>query len=364
MLDSADGPLGRGRGAGKENMPNDQAQYATIAEVAAELNGHARGRAIGDLQEIRRQLKGHPRLPTRKLFDGRTTFDSYAFHVGGRTELQFNIGPESGDQDLRYGVAFSLETNQTLPDIDVLARSARRFSDFLTNHPDEYGDLRMWHYANWSRSSDYAPGPIPSELFRPRVFIFLGELRPRLNIDYDRILDVFDRLLHLYRYVEGTMSYPAIAPVNGAFTFVPGCTVKPATTTASAAQRELDVFLRHNEIQLALYRHLVSKYGDVVSTEQANGAGGRIDVVLRHGSDYWFYEIKTALSARGCVGEGLAQLLEYSFWPRLQEAKRLIIVGEPAPDADTNTFLARLRSQFALPVYYERFDMASGQLVG
>jgi len=87
-------------------------------------------------------------------------------------------------------------------------------------------------------------------------------------------------------------------------------------------------------------------------------------VVLRHGSDYWFYEIKTALSARGCVREGLAQLLEYSFWPRLQEAKRLIIVGEPALDADTNTFLARLRSQFALPVYYERFDMASGQLVG
>jgi hypothetical protein len=102
----------------------------------------------------------------------------------------------------------------------------------------------------------------------------------------------------------------------------------------------------------------------VVATEQANGAGARIDVALRLGLDYWFYEIKAALSARACVREGLAQLLEYSFWPRVQEAARLIVVGEPALDQDTSAFLARLRDQFALPVYYERFDMASGRLAG
>jgi hypothetical protein len=34
----------------------------------------------------------------------------------------------------------------------------------------------------------------------------------------------------------------------------------PAGATASVAQRELD---RHNEIQLALYRQLTSKYGGV-----------------------------------------------------------------------------------------------------
>jgi hypothetical protein len=239
-----------------------------------------------------------------------------------------------------------------------------RFSDFLTSHPDEYGDLRIWHYAASSRSANYPPSPIPPELFRPRIFIFLGELQPRMDIDYDRILDVFDRLLALYRYVEGSASYPAIGAVDGAFNFVPGCTVKPARTTASVPQRELDVFLRHNEIQLALIRHLQSKYGEVVRDERSTGGGSRIDVVLRLGSDYWFYEIKTALSARGCVREGLAQLLEYCFWPRLQEAKRLIIVGEPDLDEDTEAFLARLRNRFALPIYYERFDKASGQLAG
>jgi hypothetical protein len=107
-----------------------------------------------------------------------------------------------------------------------------------------------------------------------------------------------------------------------------------------------------NEIQLALVRHLRNKYGDVVPDELRTGAGARIDVVLRLGSDYWFYEIETALSARGCVRGGLAQLLEYCFWPSLQEAGRLIIVGEPALDL------------VCAAVYYERFDMTSGQLEG
>ena len=110
-------------------MPNDQAPYATIAEVAAELNARARTCPLGDLREIRRQLKGRPRRLTRKLFDSRATFDSYAFHVGGRTELQFSIGLESGDEELRYGVAFSLETNQTLPYIDVLKRRVKRLKE-------------------------------------------------------------------------------------------------------------------------------------------------------------------------------------------------------------------------------------------
>ena len=110
MLDIAGGPLGARTAPGERIC-------RMISRRTAELNERARGRAVGDLQEIRRELKEHPRLLTHNLFDSRTTFDSYAFHVGGRTELQFNIGLESGDEDLRYGVAFSLETNQTLPDI-------------------------------------------------------------------------------------------------------------------------------------------------------------------------------------------------------------------------------------------------------
>src|SRR5205085_1190762 len=100
-----------------------------------------------------------------------------------------------------------------------------------------------------------------------------------------------------------------------------------------------------------------------VGTEQGNGAGARIDLVVRHGPEYWFYEIKTALSSRSCIRQALAQLLEYSLWPNVQEAKRLIIVGEPPLDQDAEAFLVLLRDRFALPIYYEQFDMQSGELV-
>jgi hypothetical protein len=49
----------------------------------------------------------------------------------------------------------------------VLKPNVSRFNDFLANHPDEYGDLRMWHQADGSPSSiNYPPSPIPPELFR------------------------------------------------------------------------------------------------------------------------------------------------------------------------------------------------------
>jgi hypothetical protein len=74
-------------------------------------------------------------------------------------------------------------------------------------------------------------------------------------------------------------------------------------------------------------------------------------------------EIKTAMSARGCIREGLAQLLEYSFWPRAQVADKLVIVGEPALDEDSHKYLTTLRQRFSLPLEYQQFDVAGETFV-
>lgn len=242
----------------------------TIQDIVAEINNRARGRPIGRLQELRRDLKGRSHIPTHKIFYSQTTFDKYAFHVGGRTELQFNVGFED-DKQLHYGVAFSFEPSRTLPDIEVLIPKIGRFNDFLRQYVDEFADMRMWHYEGKARSTDYYPGPIPPELVRPHIFIFMGALQPLSSINFDLILDNFDRLLPLYRYVEGNQSYPAISEHSGSFIFTPGCAIKSTSTTASGRQEELDIYLRHNELQLALYRHLSEKFGgQSVGTEQGN----------------------------------------------------------------------------------------------
>ena len=46
------------------------------------------------------------------------------------------------------------------------------------------------------------PGPVSSDLIAPNVFVFLGNRQPAKNIDYQKVLDTFDRLLPLYKYVE------------------------------------------------------------------------------------------------------------------------------------------------------------------
>jgi hypothetical protein len=422
--------------------------------IVAEIERRAQTHEIGHLQEIRKELKGKIRLPGPTIFHRDTVMDTYAFHYGGRKELQFNVGTEPGDR-IRHGVAFSFESSRSLPEPDLLLPSVKRFNDFLRVHPDSYRDMRMWHYdEHEQRSAEYRPIPIEPDLIRRGVFIFMGKTQPLISLDYDLILDDFDRLLPLYEFVEGSgdssaeqassstlyiagdkpagpntffhavqtqarqpitlsdlierlraihkmpegrslvptstkdhdfvikvrTTYAAthgyLKPIGDEssatdkgtgrrtkFTFTSGCTLKRLSTTVSLAQRELDIDLRHNAIQRGLHNHLVAQYGqDNVGTELENAAG-RVDVVVRRDSGYWFYEIKTASTARGCIREALPQLLEYSYWPGAQVANRLVVVGEPPLDRDSEQYLSTLRDRFGLPAEYEQFDIKSGRIV-
>ncbi|PVE25791.1 hypothetical protein DC522_03185 [Microvirga sp. KLBC 81] len=328
-------------------------------EIAAlELNRRAPSFRIGKLQELRTRLKSLKRRPGNTIFSHQTIFDEWAFHVGGRSELQFNIGIEGvhGQATIRYGVAFSFEPSRSLPSIDLLVPKAARFNEFLRLYPDLYDDMRMWHYLRSHRSSDYPPTIILPELVQPGIFIFLGRREEADSLDYDSVLRTFDRLLPLYEYVEGGQgAQPTIEPTGTVFKFKAGCSPKASTTAATQVQRQLDVSLRHNELQTALYEHLVTKHGaDSVGTELVSGNGARIDVVLRSADGYSFYEIKTAGSPRACIREAIGQLLEYAFWPGAQKASRLIVVGEPPLDNDGREYLRRLNERFPVPLVYKQ----------
>jgi hypothetical protein len=244
----------------------------------------------------------------------------------------------------------------------MLLPSVRRFNEYLTLYPEQFSDMSMWNWdGNEREQSDHAPSPIQPDLIRRGVFIFMGRLQPSNSIDYDLILDDFDHLLPLYRFVEGKEVFPKLTQaVRGGFQFKPGCSVKPARTTGSLQERELDIALRHNELQRALHDHLASLYGAGEVGTEPDSAGGQVDVVVRRSQRFWFYEIKTAMSARACIRQALAQLLEYSYWPGAQEADKLIIVGEAYLDIEAKLYLASLRERFGLPIEYEQFNMATG----
>jgi hypothetical protein len=334
------------------------AKELSIYNIALNINNRANRYSIGGLQDIRTELKGLKHRPGPNIFSSQTISDDWAFHTGGRSELQFNIGweYESGFQELRHGVAFSFETSQTLPSIEVLVSKVRLFNDFMRIHPDLYSDMHMWHYYKEKRSSDYLPTPIEHALVTEGCFIFLGKRQPSDKIDYDIILEDFDRLLPLYRYIEGNgRSYPTILPSNIPFTFKPGCSIKISSTLATYKQKQLNVKLLHNQMQETLYQRLVSQYGEEnVGTELVSGVGTSVDIVVRTVHGYVFYEIKTAITPRACLREAIGQLLEYSFWPGAQSAIKLVVVGESPIDDVCAEYLRRLNLRFPLPIDYEQ----------
>ena len=331
-----------------------------LPTFAMALNSKAQSYRIGTLQQLRSDLHGLKRRPGINIFSSQTITADRAFHHGGRSELQFNIGTGEGTDGtmFRYGVAFSFETSQSLPTIDVLIPKVRLFNDFLRRHPDLYADMRIWNWCDRGRSGESLPGPIPHEWVSKGVFVFLGHRSSVQELDGDRILAEMDRLLPLYEYVESKGGRHRLSkPDEERFVFRPGCTSKAAATKASYAQQELDVNLRHNQLQDALYRRLVKRHGaGNVGTESSTGIGTRVDLVVRQPSGYSFYEIKTSLEPRACIREALGQLLEYAFWPGSQEAYQLIVVGETAADVDVKEYCRRLNMRFSLPIQYQHIE--------
>ena len=115
--------------------------------------------------------------------------------------------------------------------------------------------------------------------------------------------------------------------------------------------------MRHNEIQEKLYQQLCEKYGESnVGTEIETGYSTSIDAVVRIKDEQWFYEIKTASSAKACIREGLSQILEYAYWSGKPQAQRLIVVSTNPETSGTKRYIEFLRCNFKLPIYYEQIS--------
>lgn len=320
-----------------------------LGQIAEEINNYSKKYDVGNLQTIRKNIKSLSKLPSRFLFDQRTVFEEWGWHYGGRTELQFNIGIEGNF--LRYGVAFSLECSQSLPSIDVLVPKIELFNEFLVESSERFSDLRMWHYEE-DRSKDYMPSLIPQELVREGIFIFLGAKQELNNIDYSLVLETLDRLLPLYLFTENSKPEVSLKNIYNGFQFKHGCSIKLSSTSASLTEKKLNIRLKHNDYQYYLHRELVYIYGEENVGTEINLNGTSIDLVVKDKGVYYFYEIKTASTAKACIRQALGQILEYSYWPGNQKAEKLVVVGAPSLDKDTTKYIEYLRNKFNLPIEY------------
>ena len=359
------------------NQPNRTVSYRrvlnlnqpSIQDITDAIEARAAGFEFGQLQGIRQRLKGLQRC-SKTIFKAKTIRDNYAFHYGGRTELQFNIGFENDENDvptLRHGVAISLKRGPSVNVIDEsIFNRIDRLNEYIELHADQLSEFQM--YNSWYNSNDWsgyhALRPLSPEVVDLDAFIFIGRHQSADQVDVEFILRDFDRLLPMYEFVEGTGDPPpADEPTQR--DFVPGLTRKKSSTKVTLAERRLNKTLRHNDIQQALGLFLIERHGEnAVCDEYSVVNRNKVDVAVQEDDELIYYEIKVGVTARHCLRQAIGQLLEYSYWPQSRPAARLIVVGEPELDAPADEYLADLRAMFGVPIYYRQFDMKESRLVG
>lgn len=342
----------------------------SLQEIVTALNERARDHRIGELPEWRKQHKGKNRLPRTLFYAKVPKADQdrdYVFHVGGLSELQFNVGfePVNGVHTFRYGIAFSLQpTREYHADklVPLFRPKIERFNKFVRVYPDAFKGFEMWRWDE-GRTPNAPVSTIADKDIRPDNFIFIGKLQPADQIDVDAILADLDRLLPVYEYVEGEESFPARAPEGERFEGGLSTTPRAGQTSYERTAKIIEVELRHSRIGDALALYLESIHGEgKIGKEEPTGNGTNIDVAVR-GDERIYYEIKTGFSAQRCIRDALGQLLEYSHWPGAQKAARLVVVGEAPLDENAAAYIKKLKKEFSLPIEYQQFDLDARRLL-
>lgn len=180
-----------------------------LSEIVEAIEQRLVGTPLADFYSERRKLNGGykwrgPLLLIRR--GDKHPRRGYAYHKGGREELQFNVGFENNGGYLRYGVAFSLEPGQDLPDpAATLIPKILQFNRIIAHFPELSG-LEMW-VDEGDRSDRLPVGPIDGQWVRNGLFIFLGERR-RISEGgvgtgtIARAAKVLNLLWPLYRAIE------------------------------------------------------------------------------------------------------------------------------------------------------------------
>lgn len=336
----------------------------SISAIATAINNLAPEHQIGKLQELRTQMKELKRT-TSVIFDlSRKSVnekEGWAFHTGGREELQFNIGIEGKQNRFRFGVAFSLEPSRSLHDITPLLPKIERFNEFVRNNSEALDPFRMWVWRqNEIIKNDTAVRQITSDEREMPNFIFMGKAVPITAIDIPEVVRTLGELLALYCFVESRPSangVPQLPHSHLPFAFREGVTIGKSDRSKRRPQDSIDVELRSNQIKRILYEKLKYETGLKLGDEIPSGNGGKIDLVgsLPLG-EFDFYEIKPAIFARHAIREALPQLLEYAFRRGGKSARRLIIVSQAPLDRDSDDFLATLRAK-GFPIHYQQVSL-------
>ena len=96
-----------------------------------------------------------------------------------------------------------------------------------------------------------------------------------------------------------------------------------------------------------------------VKTEHPVNKINYIDVVAKisQRNEYIFFEIKTATSARLCIRQALGQLMEYAYYPNVNHAQKLFVVGTGKKDKNVENYIENLNKNFKINIDYLQIEL-------
>ncbi|RCW49743.1 hypothetical protein [Halanaerobium sp. MA284_MarDTE_T2] len=183
-----------------------------ISKIADNLNEKSKDYQIAQLQNYRVEINKLSQPYTYDIFSNKSIKykDNYAYHSGGRKEMQVNIGFEPDREEFRAGFAFSIEPSRSLTEpVEIFKPKIKRFNEFLDKNYDKYSDLMMFYHDDVpKRSENYQIEQIGDNLIERGNFIFFGEFYDKKAGDnltekeYRHILKLMSQMLEIYFYVE------------------------------------------------------------------------------------------------------------------------------------------------------------------
>ena len=173
----------------------------------------------------------------------------------------------------------------------------------------------------------------PPEKFKAEDYYF---------IDHD---DLGQWLKKLNKTLEQSSESSEIA-------FVPGLHVPDSSETRASHSDTITTKHLHNQLMRKLYDKLCGESGkDKVGTEIRVGTK-RIDCVVKGNDCYDIYEVKTADNPFDCVTEALGQLCQYAYLFCRDKIGKMVIVGASKTTKEVEQYLATLRKNHSLELYY------------
>ena len=119
--------------------------YQNIDEAANAINREACNYCIGNLQGIRKRLRSLGCAAGSDIFRITSVMrrEGYAYHWGGRKELQFNIRfiEKSDCNYIEFGLAFSLEYMWSINIVNELRPRIERFNEFIDRCNGDFSEV-------------------------------------------------------------------------------------------------------------------------------------------------------------------------------------------------------------------------------